>query len=99
MWCLLGCGTLGIYNMNSDNKYYAFSVDGCPVVNGRPPCPRCGGGWPGTKMKTDKLNTSIQIGNLDPSDMGCLPLEERVRKEVNATNEKKSWNRLIQEME
>lgn len=54
-----------------------FSVLGCPVADKRPACPRCGGGWPGTKITTEKMTKNIISGTLKPERLGCLPMQGR----------------------
>lgn len=60
-------------------------VEGCPVANGRGPCCRnCGGGWPGTKVTTEKLTVSVLSGTINPDKLGCQPLQDRARAGLQA---------------
>jgi hypothetical protein len=53
---------------------------GCPVANGAAPCNHlCGGGWPGTKVTSDKMLKALRQGKLIPEFLGCGPLQEQAR--------------------
>ena len=63
-------------------------VEGCPVANGRGPCCRnCGGGWPGTKVTTEKLTAAVVNGAIDPEKLGCQPLMDRVKAALEKTQQ------------
>jgi hypothetical protein len=52
---------------------------GCPIVNGRGPCAiTCGGGWDGTLMSDEALAAAVISEKIDPTKLGCGPIEERV---------------------
>lgn len=55
-----------------------LEVEGCPVADGKVPCPRCGGGWPGTKITTERMTKGVAAGIINPSLLGCSTLENRV---------------------
>lgn len=59
-------------------------VRGCPVADGFAACPRCGGGWPGTRLTTEALSRAIADGRITPERLGCGVLEERVRSALDA---------------
>ncbi len=54
-----------------------FRVAGCPVADGGAPCPRCGGGWPGTKLTTEDLTSLVISRTIKPEKLGCGPLVDR----------------------
>lgn len=66
---------------DEDGKTFAddpdFVVQGCPVADGQGPCSTtCGGGWPGTPS-TEKLTAAVVAGRINPTRLGCGPLQER----------------------
>lgn len=50
---------------------------GCPVIHGEGNCPRCGGGWPGTKSPSEVLVKAAKEGRLNPDKLGCGTLTEQ----------------------
>ena len=47
---------------------------GCPAIHGENNCPRCDGGWPGTKSPSAVLIKAAKEGKLHPNKLGCGPL-------------------------
>ena len=66
-----------------------FFVKGCPVADGKTPCNRCGGNWPGTKITSEKLTKSILSGKINPDKLGCLPLMDNAKHGINLLKELK----------
>lgn len=55
-------------------------VRGCPVADGGPSCCHgCGGGWPGTRVTTEKLTAAVRAVRINPDFLGCQPLADRTR--------------------
>ncbi len=53
-------------------------VEGCPAINGNGACwSFCGGGWPGTRMKTAELTMATYTGQIKPENLGCQPIQDR----------------------
>ena len=50
---------------------------GCPIIHGEVSCPRCGGGWPGTKSPSKALIEAAKKGRLNPKNLGCGTLERQ----------------------
>ena len=67
--------------------YYMTSkineIVGCGVSYGNP-CPRCGGGWPGTTSTTKQLTEAAFKGRLNPDKLGCKTLIERAQNYLEA---------------
>jgi hypothetical protein len=57
---------------------------GCPVANGKAPCPRCGGGWPGTKVTAAAMERMLRSGRLKPERLGCGVLKEQATTYLEA---------------
>ena len=63
-------------------------VEGCPVADGGPPCCRnCGGGWPRTKITTVAMTRAVRIQRIDPSRLGCQPLQDRATEGLHRARE------------
>lgn len=57
-----------------------FQVNGCPAADGGASCCRhCGAGWPGTQITSEAMTQGVISGQLEPSRLGCQPLEDRAR--------------------
>lgn len=61
-------------------------VQGCPVADGGAACPRCGGGWPGTRITTEAMTKAVAGGNLDPTKLGCQTLIDRATAGIEELN-------------
>ncbi|KKU95621.1 MAG: hypothetical protein UY27_C0012G0008 [Candidatus Gottesmanbacteria bacterium GW2011_GWA1_48_13] len=65
-------------------------VRGCPVADGGGGCcHNCAGGWPGTKITTEAMTRAVNNGGIDPSKLGCGPLEESARQGLQMVREQK----------
>jgi hypothetical protein len=61
-----------------------FVVKGCPVADGGVECTRgCGGGWPGSNIKTPEMTEAVRSGTIIPDKLGCGPLTQRAEDGYN----------------